>query len=217
MLTKDCPSEIQTEITGEPAMNFVESFLAETRDVLIALDIAAIEECVRSLSAIRERGGRLFILGVGGSAANASHAVNDFRKICQFESYCATENVAELTARMNDDGWQSTFLDWLVCSRLCPADGILVFSVGGGNLQKNISTNLIPAVRHAKKIGAAVLGVLGRRDGFVAAEADVCVLLPEGAVRHLTPQAEILQVVILHLFATHPLMQVNGMKWERTS
>ena len=155
-------------------MSFSTQFLLEVRQVTDKLDADAIERAVDELARVRERGGRLFVLGVGGSAANASHAVNDFRKICGFECYAPTDNVSELTARTNDDGWASVFVEWLKGSRLTPRDGLLIFSVGGGNLEKNVSPNLVAAVQYARQTGASVIGVVGRDGGYTAREAFRC-------------------------------------------
>jgi D-sedoheptulose 7-phosphate isomerase len=188
--------------------------LAEAADVLHRLDAAAIERVVSVLAAVRARGGRLFILGVGGSAANASHAVNDFRKICDFEAYAPTDNVAELTARTNDDGWESVFEAWLRGSRLDRDDGILVFSVGGGDLERNVSPNLVRALAYAKETGASVVGVVGRDGGYTAQVADACVVIPTVSVVNTTPHAEAFQAVVWHLMVSHPALKTAETKWE---
>ena len=188
--------------------------LAEAADVLRRLDVAAIERVVTVLAGVRARGGRLFILGVGGSAANASHAVNDFRKICDFEAYAPTDNVAELTARTNDDGWESVFEAWLRGSRLDRADGILVFSVGGGDLERNVSPNLVRALAYAKETGAAVVGVVGRDGGYTAQVADACVIIPTVNAVNTTPHAEAFQAVVWHLMVSHPALKTAETKWE---
>ena len=159
-------------------MSFTQQFLAEVQQVVAQLDASAIEKCADELAAVRERGGRLFILGVGGSAGNAGHAVNDFRKICGFEAYAPTDNVSELTARTNDEGWPTIFSEWLKGSRLGAKDGLLIFSVGGGNVEKNVSPNLVNAIQLAKKAGAAVIGIVGRDGGYTAKEATACVIVP---------------------------------------
>jgi D-sedoheptulose 7-phosphate isomerase len=169
---------------------------------------------VDELANVRQRGGRLFILGVGGSAANASHAVNDFRKICGFECYAPTDNVSELTARTNDDGWASIFAEWLKGSRLEARDGLLIFSVGGGNLEKNVSPNLVAAIQLARQVGASVVGVVGRDGGYTAQTANACVLVPVVNPRHVTPHSEAFQAVIWHLFVSHPKLKVGQTKWE---
>jgi D-sedoheptulose 7-phosphate isomerase len=168
------------------------------------------------LREVRESDGRLFILGVGGSAGNAGHAVNDFRKICGMEAYAPTDNVSELTARVNDDGWESCFVNWLKGSRLRTGDAILVLSVGGGNLEKNISPNIVHAVRYAKEIGVKVLGIVGRDGGYTAAQADACMVIPTLSPETVTPHAEAWQAVVWHLIVTHPDMKAHEMKWEST-
>ncbi len=197
-------------------MNFAKQFLEEVQSVVAQLDAGAIEKCAEELARVRERGGRLFILGVGGSAANASHAVNDFRKICGFEAYAPTDNVSELTARTNDDGWATVFTEWLKGSRLNAKDGLLIFSVGGGNLEKNISPNLVSAIQLAKKVGASVVGVVGRDGGYTAKEATACVIVPTVNPAHVTPHSEAFQAVIWHLFVSHPKLKVSQAKWEST-
>jgi D-sedoheptulose 7-phosphate isomerase len=195
-------------------MSFAKDFLAEVQQVTAQLDAAAIEKCVDELARVRERGGRLFILGVGGSAANASHAVNDFRKICGFEAYAPTDNVSELTARTNDEGWATIFAEWLKGSRLNAKDGVLVFSVGGGSLEKNVSPNLVTATQFAKQAGASVIGVVGRDGGYTAREATACVIIPTVNASHVTPHTEAFQAVLWHLFVSHPRLKVHQTKWE---
>jgi len=195
-------------------MNFAKQFLEEVQSVVAQLDASAIEKCVDELARVRERGGRLFILGVGGSAGNATHAVNDFRKICAFEAYTPTDNVSELTARINDDGWATVFAEWLKGSRLNAKDGLLIFSVGGGNLEKDISPNLVSAIQLAKKVGASVVGVVGRDGGYTAKEATACVIVPTVNSAHVTPHSEAFQAVIWHLFVSHPKLKVGRTKWE---
>jgi D-sedoheptulose 7-phosphate isomerase len=197
-------------------MSFTNEFLAEVQQVAAQLDPAAIEKCVDELATVRSRGGRLFILGVGGSAANASHAVNDFRKICSFEAYAPTDNVSELTARTNDEGWSTIFAEWLKGSRLNAKDGVLIFSVGGGSLQKNVSPNLVTAIQLAKKTGASIIGVVGRDGGYTAGEANACVIIPTVNSGHVTPHTEAFQAVLWHLFVSHPKLKVNPTKWEST-
>jgi D-sedoheptulose 7-phosphate isomerase len=197
-------------------MSFTKQFLAEVQQVTAQLNEAAIEKCADELAAIRERGGRLFILGVGGSAGNAGHAVNDFRKICGFEAYAPTDNVSELTARTNDDGWPSIFAEWLKGSRLGARDGLLIFSVGGGNLEKNVSPNLVNAIQLAKKVGASVIGIVGRDGGYTAREATACVIVPTVNPVHVTPHSEAFQAVIWHLLVSHPKLKVAQTKWEST-
>jgi D-sedoheptulose 7-phosphate isomerase len=197
-------------------MNFTEQFLAEVRQVVARLDVNAIEQAVEELARVRERGGRLFILGVGGSAGNAGHAVNDFRKICGFEAYAPTDNVSELTARTNDEGWPTIFSEWLKGSRLGAKDGLLIFSVGGGNLEKNVSPNLVNAIQLAKQAGAAVIGIVGRDGGYTAKEATACVIVPTVNPAHVTPHSEAFQAVIWHLFVSHPKLKQAATKWEST-
>lgn len=197
-------------------MSFTKQFLAEVQQVTAQLNEAAIEKCADELAAVRERGGRLFILGVGGSAGNASHAVNDFRKICSFEAYAPTDNVSELTARTNDEGWPTIFAEWLKGSRINAKDGLLIFSVGGGNLEKNVSPNLVNAIQLAKKVGASVIGVVGRDGGYTAKEATACVIVPTVNPTHVTPHSEAFQGVIWHLLVSHPKLKVAQTKWEST-
>ena len=197
-------------------MSFAIQFLEEVRQVAAQLDAAAIERAADELARVRERGGRLFILGVGGSAANASHAVNDFRKICGFECYAPTDNVSELTARTNDEGWATVFVEWLKGSRLTAKDALLIFSVGGGNLEKNVSPNLVSAIQLAKQVGATVVGVVGRDGGFTGREATACVLVPTVNADHVTPHTEAFQAVVWHLLVSHPKLKVARTKWEST-
>jgi D-sedoheptulose 7-phosphate isomerase len=188
--------------------------LAEAAEVIQRLDVASIEQVVDLLAGVRARGGRLFILGVGGSAANASHAVNDFRKICGFEAYAPTDNVSELTARTNDEGWESVFEAWLRGSRLDKDDAILVFSVGGGDLARNVSPNLVRALRYAKETGSAVAGIVGRDGGYTAQVADACVIIPTVNAVNTTPHAEAFQAVVWHLIVSHPALKTAETKWE---
>jgi D-sedoheptulose 7-phosphate isomerase len=169
---------------------------------------------VEELALVRSRGGRLFLLGVGGSAANASHAANDFRKICGFECYAPTDNVSELTARTNDEGWATVFAEWLKVSRLVGRDGLLIFSVGGGNQEKNVSTNLVSAIQLAKQVGASITGILGRDGGYAAKNAIACVIVPTVNAEHVTPHSEALQAVLWHLIVSHPKLKVGRTKWE---
>ncbi len=195
-------------------MNFSEEFLSESIQIIERLDTDAIERVVEILAETKERGGRLFILGVGGSAANASHAVNDFRKIVGLEAYAPTDNVSELTARANDEGWASIFDGWLKVSKLKPADSILVFSVGGGNLEKNVSPNLVTALKYAKETGSKVVGVVGRDGGYTAQVADACVSVPTVNPQNVTPHSEAFQAVIWHLLVSHPRLKSSETKWE---
>jgi D-sedoheptulose 7-phosphate isomerase len=197
-------------------MSFAKEFLGEVSQVVAQLSLDAIEKAADELARVRERGGRLFILGVGGSAGNAGHAVNDFRKICGFEAYAPTDNVSELTARTNDEGWATIFAEWLKGSRLNAKDGLLIFSVGGGNLEKNVSPNLVSAIQLAKKAGASIVGIVGRDGGFTAREATACVIVPTVNPAHVTPHSEAFQAVIWHLFVSHPKLKVAQTKWEST-
>ena len=196
---------------------FGAQFLAETVQIAARLDVSGIEKAAKILAETRAAGGRLFILGVGGSAANASHAVNDFRKIGGIEAYAPTDNVSELTARINDEGWATVFEEWLKASRLQPRDLILVFSVGGGDLERNVSPNLVSALRFAKTVGAKVIGVVGRDGGYTAKVADACVLIPTVNPEHVTPHVEAFQAVVWHLLVTHPEVKVKQTKWESTA
>ena len=197
-------------------MTYSEQHLSEARAILDRLDAAAIERVVDVLAAIRDRGGRLFFLGVGGSAGNCSHAVNDFRKLAGFEAYAPTDNVSELTARTNDEGWETVFVAWLKGSRLRAADGVFVFSVGGGSLEKNISPNLVRALQHAREVGAAITGVVGRDGGYTATVADACVIVPTVNADTVTPHSEAFQAVVWHLLVSHPRLKAAATKWEST-
>jgi len=188
-------------------VSFAQEYLTEVGRILRELDAALIEQAVVMLADTRMRGGRLFVLGVGGGAANASHAVNDFRKIAGLEAYAPTDNVAELTARVNDEGWPSAFEGWLRVSRITAGDLILVFSVSGGDVEKNVSPNLVQALRYGKQRGARILGVVGRRDGFTAKVADACIVVPQINPAHVTPHTEAFQSVILHLLVSHPRLK----------
>ncbi len=196
------------------AVTFSHEFIAEAITVLEAVDQNQVEACARGLSAVRDRGGRLFVLGVGGSAGHASHAVNDFRKICGFEAYTPTDNVSELTARANDEGWDSSFSEWLRGSRLAAADGVLVFSVGGGDPERAVSVNIVRALELAQGEGASIFGVVGRDGGFTAQVADACVVLPPLFADHVTPLTEGLCAVIWHLLVSHPSLARHSTKWE---
>jgi D-sedoheptulose 7-phosphate isomerase len=197
-------------------MTYTSRYVGEAHQVLDGLDQGAIERMVTLLVDLRTRGGRLFVLGVGGSAGNASHAVNDFRKICGIEAYAPTDNVSELTARVNDDGWESVFANWLRVSRLGARDMVWVFSVGGGDLERNISPNLVRAVQYAKEVGAQVCGVVGRTGGFTAKVADACIIVPTISPDTVTPHAEAFQAVVWHLIVSHPGLKASEMKWEST-
>ena len=193
---------------------FTEQFLHEVTQVVARLDVTVIERAATLLAAARAGGGRLFILGVGGSAANASHAVNDFRKIAGIEAYAPTDNVSELTARTNDEGWASVFAAWLSTSRLTDRDILLVLSVGGGSLEQNVSPNLVAALQLAQQVGARVIGIVGRDGGYTAQMADACILVPTVNPTHVTPLAEAFQAVIWHLLVSHPSLKAHETKWE---
>ena len=195
-------------------MSFVEEHLHETVAIVQRLDVAAIEKIVTLLAQLKREGGRLFFLGVGGSAANCSHAVNDFRKLLGIECYAPTDNVAELTARINDEGWDSAYLEWLKVSRLDAGDGVFVLSVGGGSAEKNISRNLVLALDHARAVGARIMGIVGRDGGHTAAAADACVIIPTVNPLTVTPHCEALQSVIWHLLVSHPRLGPGRAKWE---
>ena len=197
-------------------MSYTTTYLDEALQVLNGLDVMAINRMVELLWALRERGGRLFFLGVGGGAGHASHAVCDFRKIAGIEAYAPADNVSELTARTNDDGWESTFVNWLKVSHLNANDMILVFSVGGGNLERNVSPNLVRALEYAREVGCAVCGVVGRDGGYTAQVADACVVVPTVNPATVTPHTESFQALIWHLLVSHPKLQVSPMKWEST-
>ena len=197
-------------------MSYVETYFKDAIRIIETIDRPAIERMVSVLSELRGGGGRLFVLGVGGSAGNASHAVNDFRKICGIEAYAPTDNVSELTARINDDGWETSFSEWLKVSRLSKSDALFVFSVGGGNLEKNVSPNLVRALQLAKEVGAKVLGVVGRDGGYTARVADACVVIPTVNPEGITPHTEAFQAVVWHLLVSHPELLKRAMKWEST-
>jgi D-sedoheptulose 7-phosphate isomerase len=195
---------------------FISNFLAETVQILQQIDVALVERMAQGLAAVRDGGGRLFILCVGGSAGHASHAVNDFRKLCAFESYAPTDNVSELTARVNDEGWDTSFSEWLKVSRVSPRDGILVFSVGGGNKEKNVSPNLVVALDLALSAGAKVFGIVGKDGGHTARVAEACVVIPTASPDRITPHTEGLCAVIWHLLVSHPALKRAPTKWEST-
>lgn len=195
-------------------MSFAKQFFDEAKAILDGLDLEAAEKMATILADTRSGGGRLFILGVGGSAANASHAVNDFRKIAGIETYAPTDNVSELTARTNDEGWATVFEAWLKTSRLNSKDTVLVYSVGGGNLEKNVSPNLVTALQLAKQVGAKILGILGRDGGYTAQVADACVIVPTVNPTHVTPHAEAFQAVVWHMLVSHPKLKQVETKWE---
>lgn len=196
---------------------YTEKHLREAAEVIQKLDVSAVESMVSLLAELRERKGRLFFLGVGGSAGNCSHAVNDFRKIVGIESYAPTDNVSELTARTNDEGWASVFVEWLKVSQLKPSDMLFIFSVGGGNLEKNISANLVEAMKYAKDIGAGIVGVVGRDGGYTARVADACVVIPTVNPDNVTPHTEAFHAVVWHLLVSHPKLKAHQTKWESTA
>lgn len=195
---------------------FVRQHLQEAAEILGRFDVDAIERTATLLADVRARGGRLFLLGVGGSAANCSHAVNDFRKICGIEAYAPTDNVSELTARTNDEGWPSVFVEWLKVSKLRAEDAVMVFSVGGGDAEKNVSRNLVTALQHARSVGATIAGVVGRDGGYTARVADACVIVPTVNASSVTPHTEAFQAVIWHLLVSHPKLKAAQTKWEST-
>jgi D-sedoheptulose 7-phosphate isomerase len=194
--------------------SYTRQHLAETAEIVQKLDPETLEKMVDLLTAVRARGGRLFFLGVGGSAANASHAVNDFRKIAGIECYAPTDNISELTARTNDEGWASVFVEWLKGSRLQSKDALMVFSVGGGNMEKNVSPNLVSALHYAKEVGTSILGIVGRDGGYTAKMADACCIVPTVNPQNVTPHSEAFQAVIWHLLVSHPKLKTQQTKWE---
>jgi len=193
---------------------FVENFFGETKEIIDSIRVQDVQAVAAGLARVRKVDGRLFILGVGGSAGHAGHAVNDFRKICGFEAYAPTDNVSELTARTNDEGWETTFVAWLAGSRLRAGDGVLVFSVGGGNPQANVSVNLVRAVDYAKEVGASVFGIVGRDGGYAAKVADACIVIPALYPERTTPHTEGLCSVLWHLLVSHPELAAVETKWE---
>lgn len=198
-------------------MEFIKQFLKEANHIIEMLDMHQIQQAVNILVNTRQEEGRLFILGVGGSAANASHAVNDFRKIVGIEAYAPTDNVAELTARTNDEGWSTTFSKWLEVSRLKANDLLLILSVGGGDLEKNVSPNLVSALRYAKQVGSKIMGIVGRDGGYTATVADACIVIPTVNPDNTTPHAEAFQSVIWHLLVSHPRLKITQTRWESLS
>jgi len=193
---------------------FAVSFLAEVREIASLLDADSIEEVAALLVRVRERSGRVFVLGVGGSAANASHVVNDFRKIADLEAYTPTDNVAELTARVNDEGWAAAFDGWLRVSRLNDRDAVLVLSVGGGSIERNVSPNIVAALDYAKSAGASIIGIVGRDGGYTARVADACVIIPVVHPDRITAHTEAFQAIVWHLLVSHPALQRMGTRWE---
>ena len=194
-------------------MTFTEKHLAETSEIALKLNPKVIDDVIAILAEIRANKGRLFVLGVGGSAANAAHAVNDFRKLAGIESYAPTDNVAELTARTNDEGWENVFLPWLKTSNLEATDCLFILSVGGGNKEKNISVNLCNAMDYAKKIGARIVGIIGKEGGYAAGIADACVVVPSVNPSSITPHSESFQEVIWHLMVSHPNLKIHNTTW----
>ena len=195
-------------------MSYAQQHLKEAQEIIDQIDIEAIEKVADLLATVKKDQGRIFFLGVGGSAGNCSHAVNDFRKIVEIESYAPTDNVSELTARTNDEGWPTIFEPWLKLSKLNPKDAVFIFSVGGGNLEKNISPNLVNALKYAKQVGAKITGVVGRDGGYTAQTADACVIIPTVNPENITPHSEAFQAVIWHLLVSHPKLKENQTKWE---
>jgi D-sedoheptulose 7-phosphate isomerase len=198
------------------ASSFTRQFLKESAELILALDGAVIDRVAEGLATVRDAGGRLFILGVGGSAGHASHAVNDFRKICAFESYAPTDNVSELTARINDEGWETSFSEWLKGSRLSASDALLVFSVGGGSKAKNVSLNLVRALELGHSVQARIFGIVGKDGGYTAEVADACVIIPTASPDRITPHTEGLCAVVWHLIVSHPALKRVATKWEST-
>ena len=201
---------------SDASRGFVDLYLQETLRAVRELDAAAVDAVAVGLGRVRDAGGRLFVLGVGGSAGHASHAVNDFRKICGFEAYAPTDNVSELTARVNDEGWETSFSEWLKVSRLGARDAVLVFSVGGGNREKNVSPNLVRALELAGEVGAAVFGIVGKDGGATKAAAAACVVIPTVSPDRITPHTEGLCAVVWHLLVSHPALKRSATKWEST-
>lgn len=195
-------------------MSYAAQHMKEAIEIIQKMDVSAIERMADLLATVKADGGRIFFLGVGGSAGNCSHAVNDFRKIVGIESYAPTDNVSELTARTNDEGWATVFVEWLKISKLQPKDALFIFSVGGGNLEKNISPNLVEAIKFAKSVGAKVTGVVGRDGGYTAQVADACVIVPTVNPETITPHSEAFQAVVWHLLVSHPKLKANQTKWE---
>jgi D-sedoheptulose 7-phosphate isomerase len=198
-------------------VSFSKQFLAEAARVVAELDAAKIDTVAEKLAQVRARGGRLFLLGVGGSAGNCGHAVNDFRKLCGFEAYAPTDNVSELTARANDEGWDTIFAAWLRGSRLRSSDALFVLSVGGGSLEKNISPNLVRAVQYAESVGASIFGIVGKPDGYTARVSSDVLVVPTVNAEHITPHTEAFQAVIWHLLVSHPTLKQQATKWESAS
>ena len=195
-------------------MDFIKKYISTSKDILDALDKDEISKMISILKETREKEGRLFILGVGGGAGHASHAVNDFRKICGIESYTPADNVSELTARVNDDGWDTSYVNWLIGSNIKSKDTLLVFSVGGGNLEKNVSVNIVKSLQHAQEIGSKICGIVGRDGGYTAKISNACVVVPPLDEENITPHTEAFQAIIWHLLVSHPKLKLNQTKWE---
>lgn len=195
-------------------MDFIKKYISTSKDILDALDKDEISKMISILKETREKEGRLFILGVGGGAGHASHAVNDFRKICGIESYTPADNVSELTARVNDDGWDTSYVNWLIGSNIKSKDTLLVFSVGGGNLEKNVSVNIVKSLQYAQEIGSKICGIVGRDGGYTAKISNACVVVPPLDEENITPHTESFQALIWHLLVAHPELQKYEMKWE---
>ncbi len=198
-------------------MTYAQQHIAETMEIASKIDVSAIEKMADLLAQVKAEDGRIFFLGVGGSAGNCGHAVNDFRKIVGIEAYAPTDNVSELTARTNDEGWATIFVEWLKVSKLQPKDALFIFSVGGGNLEKNISPNLVEAIKYAKSVGAKVTGVVGRDGGYTAQAADACCIIPTVNSETVTPHSEAFQAVVWHLLVSHPKLKAHQTKWESTA
>jgi len=195
-------------------MDYIKNYFSEVSKIADSLNKDQIYNMIKELKKIKNLGGRLFFIGVGGGAANASHAVNDFRKICGFEAYTPLDNVSELSARVNDDGWESVFVNWLKGSKLSEKDGVFVFSVGGGDKEKNISPNLVEALKYAREVGSKIFGIVGRNGGYTAKVADICIIIPPVNPKTITPHTESFQAVVWHLIVSHPDMKASEMKWE---
>jgi D-sedoheptulose 7-phosphate isomerase len=204
---------ISKNIVEDISSSFATTFFQEAGSICQQIDVDKVELLAKNLAELKQRKGRLFILGVGGSAGNASHAVNDFRKLCEIETYAPTDNVSELTARTNDEGWETVFAGWLRTSKISANDAIFILSVGGGNAEKNVSMNLVHSIDLAKSVGAKVFGIVGRSDGYTHQKADVCVLIPQAHNQRVTPHSEAFQAVVWHCLVSHPALQTNKTKW----
>ena len=198
-------------------MSFSRLFLAEAAQIIANTDADQLDAVAVALASVRANGGRLFLLGVGGSAANCSHAVNDFRKLCGFEAYAPTDNTSELTARINDEGWETVFVEWLKTSRLTRSDALFIMSVGGGNAEKGISVNLVKAIQYAETLGAGIFGIVGRKDGYAARSSNNVLVVPTVNPEHVTPHTEAFHAVYWHLLVTHPALKQMPTKWESTA